>query len=72
MIRYAIIIERAADGGYGAYVPDLQGCVGIGTTKEEVLENIAEAIELHIEGMKAEGMPIPPAVTEAENVFIRV
>ncbi len=71
MVRYAIIIEKAADGGYGAYVPDLPGCVGMGATKEEVLENIAEAIELHIVGMKAEGLPIPPPLTEAENLFIR-
>lgn len=71
MIRHAIIIEKAADGGYGAYVPDLPGCTGMGATKEEVLENIAEAIELHLEGMKAEGLPIPPPITEAENLFIR-
>ena len=71
MIRYAIIIEKAPDGGYGAYVPDLPGCVGMGATREEVLENIAEAIGLHIEGMKAEGLPIPPPVTEAENLVIR-
>jgi predicted RNase H-like HicB family nuclease len=71
MIRYTIIIERASDGGYGAYVPDLPGCIGMGATKEEVLENIAEAIEFHIEGMKAEGLPIPPPLTEAENLFIR-
>jgi predicted RNase H-like HicB family nuclease len=71
MLRYTIILEKAADGGYGAYVPDLPGCVGMGATKEEVLENIAEAIELHIEGMKAEGLTIPPPQTEAENLYIR-
>ena len=71
MIRYTVIIEKAPDGGYGAYVPDLPGCIGMGATKEEVLENIAEAIELHIEGMKSEGLPVPPPVTEAENLIIR-
>ena len=71
MIRYAIIIEKAPDGGYSAYVPDLAGCVGMGATKEEVLENIAEAIEFHIEGMKADEHPIPPSVTEAGNLVIR-
>jgi len=71
MLRYSIIIEKAADGGYGAYVPDLPGCVGMGASKEEVLANMAEAIELHLEGMKAEGLPIPPLVTEAENLYIR-
>lgn len=41
MIRYAVIIEKARDGGYGAYVPDLPGCVGMGDTREEIIENIA-------------------------------
>jgi len=70
MIRYTVIIEKAPDGGYGAYVPDLPGCVGMGATKEEVLENIAEAIQLHIEGMEAEGLPVPPPVSEAENLVV--
>jgi predicted RNase H-like HicB family nuclease len=72
MIRYAIIIEKADDGGYGAYVPDLPGCIGMGATKEEVMENIAEAIRFHLEGMKAEGIPIPPPNSEAENLVLAV
>jgi predicted RNase H-like HicB family nuclease len=72
MVRYAIIIEKATDGGYGAYVPDLPGCVGMGSTKEEVMENIAEAIRFHLEGMKAEGLPIPIATTEAENISLAI
>lgn len=70
MVRYAIIIEKAADGGYGAYVPDLPGCVGMGSTKEEVLENVSEAIRFHLEGMKEEGLPIPPPASEAENLVL--
>jgi predicted RNase H-like HicB family nuclease len=72
MIRYAVIIEKAPDGGYGAYVPDLPGCVGMGATKEEVMENIAEAIQFHIEGLKEEGLPVPPPVTEAENLVLAI
>jgi predicted RNase H-like HicB family nuclease len=72
MVRYAIIIEKATDGGYGAYVPDLPGCVGMGSTKEEVMENIAEAIRFHLEGMKTEGLPIPIATTEAENLSLAI
>jgi predicted RNase H-like HicB family nuclease len=72
MVRYAIIIEKATDGGYGAYVPDLPGCVGMGSTKEEVMQNIAEAIRFHLEGMKAEGLPIPIATTEAENLTLSI
>ena len=70
MVRYAIIIEKAADGGFGAYVPDLPGCVGMGNTKEETLQNIAEAIRFHLEGMKAEGLIIPLPTTEAENLML--
>lgn len=70
VLRYAIIIEKATDGGYGAYVPDLPGCVGMGASKEEVMENIAEAIRFHLEGMKEEGLPIPPPASEAENLVL--
>ena len=59
MVRYAIIIDRASDGGYGAHVPDLPGCVGMGDTKEDTIENITEAIQFYIEGMRSEGLPIP-------------
>ena len=70
MIRYAIIIEKAPDGGFGAYVPDLPGCVGMGATKDEAIENIAEAIRFHIEGMKEEGLPIPLPTSDAENLVL--
>jgi predicted RNase H-like HicB family nuclease len=72
MIRYAIIIEKATDGGYGAYVPDLPGCIGMGATKEEAMENVAEAIQFHLEGMKTEGLPIPAPTTEAENLVLAI
>jgi len=72
MVRYAIIIEKAPDGGYGAYVPDLPGCVSMGEIKEEVIENIADAIRFHLEGMKAEGLPIPIPTTEAENLRLAI
>jgi predicted RNase H-like HicB family nuclease len=71
MKKFAIIIEKAPDGGYGAYAPDLPGCVGMGATKSEALENMAEAIQLHLEGLREEGLPIPDPDTEAENlVFV--
>lgn len=70
MVRYAVIIEKAKDGGFGAYVPDLPGCVGMGNSKEEALDNIAEAIRFHLEGMKEEGLNIPIPTTEAENLTL--
>jgi predicted RNase H-like HicB family nuclease len=68
MIRYAVIIEKAADGAYSVYAPDLPGCVGMGATKDEALTNMAEAIQFHIEGLRLEGFPIPKPTVEAENL----
>jgi predicted RNase H-like HicB family nuclease len=70
MKKYAIIIEKANDGGYGTYAPDLPGCVGMGATREEAIKNIAEAIVFHLEGLAAEGLAIPEPVSEAENLVI--
>ena len=68
MVRYAIIIGRAVDGGYCAYVPDLPGCVGAGANRDETIQNIIEGIKLHLDGLKEEGLPIPKSTTEAENL----
>ncbi len=72
MVRYAIIIEKASAGRYGAYVPDLPGCVGMGNTRQETIQNVAEAIQFHIGGMKAEGLPVPVPTTEAENLMLAI
>ena len=58
MKRYAIVIEKGA-ANYGAYVPDLPGCVAAGATVEETERLLREAIALHLEGMKEDGLPIP-------------
>ena len=68
-MRYAIVLERGA-ASYGAYVPDLPGCVAAGETREEVLRLIREAIAFHIEGLEAEGLPIPEASSTAEYVEV--
>jgi predicted RNase H-like HicB family nuclease len=59
-MRYAIVIERG-ESNYGAYVPDLPGCVAVGDTVNETILEIREAIAFHIEGMRADGVPIPEA-----------
>lgn len=66
-MRYAVVIEKA-DGNYSAYVPDLPGCVATGPTIEAVEQEIREAIRFHLEGMEADGTPIPAATTVAEYV----
>ncbi len=58
MKKYLIIIENTITG-YSAYSPDLDGCVATGRTKEEVEQNMCEAIEFHLEGLKLEGYEIP-------------
>jgi predicted RNase H-like HicB family nuclease len=58
MKRYAIVVERAKKN-YAAYVPDLPGCVATGATIEETERLLREAIELHVAGMRADGLPVP-------------
>ena len=57
-MRYLVVVEKGPTS-YGAYVPDLPGCIAAGETKEEVLSLIREAMELHLEGLKDEGQPAP-------------
>ena len=59
-MKYAVVIEKGPES-YGAYVPDLPGCGVAGNSKAEVLRLIKEAVVLHIEGMKEQGVAIPAA-----------
>ena len=59
MSEYTVVIEQS-EHNYGAWVPDLDGCVATGSTLEEVTANIREAIEFHIEGMLLHGETVPP------------
>lgn len=58
MTEYAVVIERSPNN-YGAWVPDLDGCVSTGKTLEEVKVNITEAITMHLELMREHGQAIP-------------
>ncbi|HEX3034122.1 MAG TPA: type II toxin-antitoxin system HicB family antitoxin [Thermodesulfobacteriota bacterium] len=58
------------ENNYGAYVPDLPGCVAVAETKEEVMELIREAIGLHLESMREEGISIPQPTATSEYVDI--
>lgn len=68
-MRYLVVIERAG-AGYGAYLPDLPGCVATATTRGEVLDLIRDAIEFHIEGLREAGDPVPPPASDGEFVDI--
>jgi predicted RNase H-like HicB family nuclease len=64
---YLIVIERG-DGNFGAWAPDLPGCVAVGDTIEECEREMREAIAFHIEGLRLEGEPIPEPTSVAAAV----
>jgi len=68
-MRYTVIYEKSATG-YGAYVPDLPGCVATGKTKAQVRKLIREAIELHIENLKQHGEPVPQPTSVADFITV--
>ena len=59
-VKYPVIIERS-ERNFSAYAPDLPGCVATGETLKETQQNIRDAIELHIEGMREDRLPVPAA-----------
>jgi predicted RNase H-like HicB family nuclease len=69
MKRYAIVIEKT-ESNYAAYVPDLPGCVAAGPTVEETERLLHEAIELHLEGMREDGVAIPEPSSVVEYVEV--
>ena len=71
MKDYLVIIEPEEDGsGFGAYVPDLRGCVATGKTSEETFARISYSIPLHIQSLKEHGEPVPPPSAIAERVSV--
>ena len=68
-MRYAIVIEKAPSN-YAAYVPDLPGCIATGASVAETESLIREAIEFHLEGLKADGLPIPAPSSQVEYVDV--
>ena len=68
-MRYAVVIENAGCN-YSAYVPDLPGCIATGATESEVEQQIREAIEFHLDGMREDGTPIPPPLSRDEYIEV--
>ncbi len=68
-MKYTVIFEKGKTG-YGAYVPDLPGCVAVGKTLPRVKKLIREAIELHIESLRSHGEAVPEPTTQAEQVSV--
>ena len=68
-MRYLVVVEEGSSS-FGAYVPDLPGCVAAGETREEALTLIRDAIEFHLDGLKKAGQPIPRPSSTGEIVDV--
>jgi predicted RNase H-like HicB family nuclease len=68
-MRYAVAVDKGPKG-FGAYVPDLPGCVAVAKTRAAVVKLIHGAIEFHIEGLKKDGEPVPKATSSVEFVDV--
>jgi predicted RNase H-like HicB family nuclease len=71
MLQYLVIIEPAGES-YSAYVPDLPGCISTGESVDAVRRNMAEAIELHLDGLREDGQPIPVPSSQHEYVAVAI
>ena len=71
MYRFLIVIEKIKNN-YSAYSPDLPGCVATGKTRQEAERNMHEAVEMHIQGMIEDKLPIPEANSSAEYIAVPV
>ena len=68
-MEYVVILERG-EKSYGAYVPDLPGCVAVGETREEAAQLIRRAIALHVAGLKRNGLEVPEPSSTIESVEV--
>lgn len=68
-LEYVVIFERG-EKSYGAYVPDLPGCVAVGKTRDEAAHLIREAIALHVAGLRRGGLPVPESSSTTESVEV--
>ncbi len=69
MYRFLVVIEKV-NNNYSAYSPDLSGCVATGATREEAEKNMYEAIEMHIQGLLEDKLPVPESKSFAEYVAV--
>jgi predicted RNase H-like HicB family nuclease len=68
-MRYLVVVEDGTSS-FGAYVPDLPGCVAVASSRAEVMQLIHEAIELHLEDIREQGLPVPSPQSSSELVEV--
>lgn len=69
--RFLVVIEKA-DGNYSAYAPDLPGCIATGKTVEEVERNMHEAIQMPVQGLLDDNLPVPPSSALSEYIAVTI
>jgi predicted RNase H-like HicB family nuclease len=69
-MAYVVIIEKATDGSFSAFVPDLPGCVACGDSLDDLRESIRAAIQLHVESLQSHGEAVPAATTQTCTVMV--
>ncbi len=70
-MQYLIVIEKTTTG-YSAYSPDLDGCIATGSSREEVEQNMREAMDFHLEGLRHEGYSVPPPSSYSTYIDVTV
>jgi predicted RNase H-like HicB family nuclease len=70
-MKYTVIYEKSKTG-YGAYIPDLEGCIAVGSSLEEVRKLIKEAADMHIEALMEDGLEIPKAFSQSEELELNI
>jgi predicted RNase H-like HicB family nuclease len=68
-MEYVVIVEQG-DTSFGAWVPDLPGCVAVGETRDEAIDLIREAIEMHIDSLRENGEPVPPPHSFVKKIAV--
>jgi predicted RNase H-like HicB family nuclease len=68
-MKYMVVVEKGISS-YGAFVPDLPGCIAVGESENEVVTLIKEAIQFHLEDLKFDGLPIPLPVSKSQFVEV--
>ncbi len=67
-MKYVVVVEKASDGSYSAYLPDLPGCVSSGDSIDQVQSLIQEAVAAHLESLRAHGEPVPEPAAKTFQV----
>jgi len=69
-MRYSVVIEKSGKN-YSAYLPDVPGCVATGRTPEITMKRLAEALEMHLAGLREDGLPIPEPNTQVDYITLK-